>query len=85
VLATELGDASPRYVFHTRSGALPVVRAGDLYEMDFPADRPRQLERPDGLAAAMGGVEPREVWAGAYLVAVPTRRPYKRSGRILPR
>lgn len=70
-LATELGDASDRYVFHTLSGPLIVTRGTDgAYEMDFPADPPRRLETPADLAAALGGVEVLEVWAGAYLVVL---------------
>jgi predicted PhzF superfamily epimerase YddE/YHI9 len=37
--------------------------------MDFPAQPPHRVETPPGLAAALG-VEPQEVWASAYLVAV---------------
>jgi predicted PhzF superfamily epimerase YddE/YHI9 len=39
------------------------------YELDFPADPPRQTEVPAGLVEALGA-EPVEVWAGRYLVAV---------------
>src|SRR5690606_20510696 len=38
-------------------------------EMDFPADPPRRTEVPHGLTEALG-IEPEEVWAGAYLVAL---------------
>ena len=73
VLFAELGLAAEAAAFDTRSsGRLTVSRAarrGDAYVMDFPADPPRRTATPDGLAAALG-VEPREVWAGAYLVAV---------------
>jgi predicted PhzF superfamily epimerase YddE/YHI9 len=37
--------------------------------MDFPAQPPRRVEAPAGLAEALG-VEPQEVWASTYLVAV---------------
>ena len=30
--------------FHTLSGVLNVIRKGDLYEMNFPARKPRQIE-----------------------------------------
>jgi PhzF family phenazine biosynthesis protein len=68
VLVAELG-APPRITFDTRSGPLSVTRAGEGYEMDFPADPPRRTAIPEGLAEALG-VQPLEVWAGAYLVAI---------------
>ena len=69
VLLSELGVDAPRLTFETRSGPLMVERGPGGYEMDFPADIPRRTGVPDGLAEALG-VEPVEVWAGAYLVAV---------------
>ena len=69
VLIEELGVTGGPVTFDTRSGPLIVTRRGDGYEMDFPADPPRRTAVPEGLAAAIG-VEPVEVWAGAYLVAV---------------
>ncbi len=69
VLFSEIGVKAEALVFDTRSGPLKVTRSEGLYEMDFPADPPRQVETPDGLAEALGA-EPLEVWAGAYLVAV---------------
>jgi PhzF family phenazine biosynthesis protein len=69
VLLAEMGLAAPALTFDTRSGPLIVSRAGKGYEMDFPADPPRRTAAPDGLAEALG-VEPVEVWAGRYLVAV---------------
>jgi PhzF family phenazine biosynthesis protein len=74
VLLSELGVAADRLTFDTKSGPLTVRRAGEGragegYEMDFPAQPPHRVETPPGLAAALG-VEPREVWASAYLVAV---------------
>lgn len=68
-LLEELGLDAPRLVFETRSGPLVVTRAGEGYEMDFPAQPPRRIDPPPGLAAALG-VEPQEVWAASYLVAV---------------
>jgi PhzF family phenazine biosynthesis protein len=68
VLIAELG-APPRITFDTRSGPLSVTGAGEGYEMDFPADSPRRTAIPEGLAEALG-VQPLEVWAGAYLVAI---------------
>ncbi len=70
VLLAELGIQADEITFDTRFvGELRVRRAGDGYEMDFPADPPTRIAPPEGLAEALG-VEPLEVWAGQYLVAV---------------
>ncbi|MBV9996427.1 MAG: PhzF family phenazine biosynthesis protein [Caulobacteraceae bacterium] len=69
VLFEELDVETDSVTFETRSGPLVVGRAGAGYAMDFPADPPRQVEVPPGLAAALGA-EPLEVWAAQYLVAV---------------
>jgi PhzF family phenazine biosynthesis protein len=69
MLFEELGAAAAALAFDTRSGALGVRRAGERLEMDFPADRPRRIETPAGLAEALGA-KPVEVWAGRFLVAV---------------
>lgn len=69
VLATELGVDARALTFDSRSGPLIVRRAGEGYEMDFPADPPRRAGPVAGLAEALG-VDPVEVWAGRYLVAV---------------
>lgn len=69
VLMAELGVGADVVTFDTRSGSLVVRAAGEGYEMDFPADPPRRAESVPGLAEALG-VEPLEVWAGRYLVAV---------------
>lgn len=68
-LFEELGLDVPLLTFDTLSGPLTVRRDGARLEMDFPADPPRQTSTPDGLSEALG-VEPVEVWAGAYLIAV---------------
>jgi PhzF family phenazine biosynthesis protein len=68
-LFEELGVDAPLLTFDTLSGELTVRRAGEGLEMDFPADPPRRLAGAEGLAQALG-VEPLEVWAGMYLVAV---------------
>lgn len=68
-LFTEMGAGGERLTFDTRSGVLTVTRAGAVYEMDFPADPPTRIDPPAGLAEAMG-IEPVEVWAGQYLVAL---------------
>jgi len=69
VLLSEIGVASALLTFDTQSGPLTVRRAGDGYEMDFPAQPPQRVATPAGLAEALG-VEPQEVWASTYLVAV---------------
>jgi len=69
VLIEELGVTAGPVTFASRSGPLIVTRAAAGYEMDFPADPPKRTPAPAGLAEAIG-VEPVEVWAGAYLVAV---------------
>ncbi|MDI1326005.1 MAG: PhzF family phenazine biosynthesis protein [Brevundimonas sp.] len=70
VLLAETGLEAASLTFDTRSGPLTVRRAASGYEMDFPADPPRRCPTPPaGLAEALG-VEPVEVWAGRYLVAV---------------
>jgi PhzF family phenazine biosynthesis protein len=69
VLLSELGVATDQLTFDTKSGPLTVRRAGEGYEMNFPAQPPTKVETPPGLAEALG-VEPVEVWASAYLVAI---------------
>ena len=69
VLFAELGASATQLTFETRSGPLTVAREDGLYAMDFPADPPRRIETPPGLAEALGA-EPTEIWAGMYLVAV---------------
>lgn len=68
-LFAELGAAADRLTFDTKSGPLTVARAGEGYEMDFPAQPPVQTAVPAGLAEALGA-EPSEVWASSYLVAL---------------
>jgi PhzF family phenazine biosynthesis protein len=69
VLFAELGLTADKVTFDTKSGPLTVRRAGAGYEMDFPAQPPARVATPPGLAQALG-VEPVEVWASTYLVAV---------------
>lgn len=69
VLLAETGLDAPALTFDTRSGPLIVRAAEQGYEMDFPADPPRRTGDLEGLARALG-VEPVEVWAGRYLVAI---------------
>jgi PhzF family phenazine biosynthesis protein len=70
ILLTELGAAADAITFDTvHSGSLSVSRDGEGYAMDFPATMPTRTTIPDGLAEALG-VQPQEVWAAQYLVAV---------------
>jgi len=69
VLFAELGLTADAVRFQTRSGELIVRRAGEGYEMDFPAQPPVRTGVPEGLAEALGAA-PTEVWASTYLVAL---------------
>lgn len=69
MLFAELGLTAPAVTFDTLSGPLIVARQDGGYAMDFPASPVRQVETPAGLADALG-VEPDEVWAGPFLVAI---------------
>ncbi len=70
VLWRELGWRGERIVFETKSGPLSVSAVEEALQMDFPADRPRNVATPPGLADALGAT-PQEVWAGRrFLVAV---------------
>jgi predicted PhzF superfamily epimerase YddE/YHI9 len=69
VLFAELGLDAEAVTFDTKSGPLVVRRRRAGYEMDFPANPPKQTPVPAGLAEALGAT-PSEVWAGSYLVAV---------------
>ena len=68
-LFAELGLPAEAVTFDTLSGPLIVSRQAGAYAMDFPASPVRQVETPAGLAEALG-VEPDEVWAGPFLVAI---------------
>ncbi len=68
-LFAELGLTGGRITFGTQSGPLTVSRAGELYEMDFPASPARRIDPPEGLSRALG-VEVLEVWAAQFLIAV---------------
>lgn len=69
VLFRELGVAAERITFDTLSGPLTVARAGEGYEMDFPAQPPTRIAVPAGLAEALGAT-PVEVWASTYLMVL---------------
>jgi PhzF family phenazine biosynthesis protein len=63
VLYSHLGYEGARAVFHTRSGALRVERAGHGYRMDFPADEPVRMEASEIVSRALGA-EVAELWRG---------------------
>jgi PhzF family phenazine biosynthesis protein len=69
VLFVELNGTAESLIFDTQSGPLTVRRANDLYDMDFPAERPRRIDVPAGLMEAIG-VSPIETWVASYLVAI---------------
>lgn len=71
VIFNDLGYQGDILHFDTRkSGRLSVTRLDDgQLEMDFPADAPKQTDIPAGLAEALGA-KPKELWAGAFLLAV---------------
>ena len=62
-------------IFHTRSGKLTCVRAGDWIEMDFPAKLEQQTDPPPQLAEALGA-EMRYVGRHQfdYLVELPDEK-----------
>jgi PhzF family phenazine biosynthesis protein len=69
VLFAELGSTAEAITFDTQAGPLVVRKAAEGYAMDFPASPPTRTACPDGLADALG-VEPEEVWAAQFLVAI---------------
>ncbi len=69
-LYSHLGFDGPEIGFDTKSGRLTVKRLADgRLEMDFPAQPPRDVELPEGLADALGAM-PSHVVAGPYLMAI---------------
>jgi PhzF family phenazine biosynthesis protein len=69
MLFAEMGFEVTRVTFDTLSGPLTVTLTDNGYEMDFPASAPAPIDPPAGLARALG-VEPIEVWAAQFVVAV---------------
>jgi PhzF family phenazine biosynthesis protein len=60
--------------FHTRSGALPVARDGDWFEMDFPAWPPQPCAVPGELLPALGLASAEVLKSRDYLVVVEHAR-----------
>lgn len=69
VLWSARGVSAGELHFDTLSGRLSVRSAGDAYDMDFPADPPREIGMLGGLSEALGA-QPKTVLAGQYLMAV---------------
>jgi PhzF family phenazine biosynthesis protein len=72
VLMTELEPHRREVTFHTKSGALVVRRAGDLFVLDFPLDRPQPVAPhvADAVSAALR-VRATEVLRGrSFLAAI---------------
>jgi len=72
VLFTEIKSHSSVATFETRSGILSVRQLEKAYALSLPLQRAGRIPTPPGLADALG-VEPLEVWAGAYLIALLER------------
>jgi PhzF family phenazine biosynthesis protein len=79
VLMTALEPARTEVVFRTRSGLLPVIRRGDLYELDFPSYPPAvPVEETTGIIQALGD-SPVEIlrarsWLAVFSTAAAIRR-----------
>jgi PhzF family phenazine biosynthesis protein len=60
VLMSLLEPARTEVIWRTRSGSLPVRRAGDLYILDFPSFPPARAAgaEADAVTAALGGAPP---------------------------
>lgn len=69
VLYEQLGYSENEIRFQTKSGELVVSREGSRLVLDFPSRPPVDVERPAGLAAALGS-EPVEVLMSRDLVCV---------------
>jgi PhzF family phenazine biosynthesis protein len=81
VLMNELDRTRTEVVFHTRSGALPVRREGDLFVLDFPAFPPAVSVAHDAVDAITGalGARPQQVlrsriWLAVFATAEEVRR-----------
>lgn len=68
-LFRETGFDGDSLTFASHSGPLAVRRAGPAYEMRFPAQSADRIAPPPELSDALG-VDPLEVWAGPYLIAL---------------
>lgn len=69
LLLNRLGGGEEEVAFETLSGRLEVRRDGERLAMALPADPPRPVAAPDGLAAALGRPA-KEVHKGRYWLAL---------------
>jgi len=60
VIAEHIDRAMRKVVFHSASGPLAVTRAGEIFTLDFPTDRPVPFEDGGAVAEALG-TTPQEV------------------------
>lgn len=80
VLLHEMKTLTSSATFETRSGPLSVRQLEKGYALSLPLQRADRVPTPPGLADALG-VEPLEVWAGAYLIVLLERAEDVRSLR----
>jgi PhzF family phenazine biosynthesis protein len=60
VIAEHIDRAMQKVVFHSASGPLTVTRAGEVFTLDFPTDRPVPFDDGGAVADALG-TTPQEV------------------------
>ena len=81
----EQGESTARLEFHTRSGMLSAEQSEGGILLDFPADPPREVPAPPGLAEALGT---ELVWTGRgkfdYLVELSDAEAVRRVAPDLP-
>jgi PhzF family phenazine biosynthesis protein len=65
VVLERLEPRRAEVVFHTKSGALTVKRAGQGYLMDLPSRPSQPCPEPQGLSGALGA-EVKETWVNAF-------------------
>jgi PhzF family phenazine biosynthesis protein len=65
VVMERLEPGRDRVVFHSKSGALTVTRAGSTYVLDFPARPSEKTSAPHGFAEALGA-QPTEVFVNQF-------------------
>ena len=69
VMYTSSGEELEKMRFKTRKAGTITVTAkteegSNAYSMDFAADVPAKVRAPKGLRGILGGLKPKEVWAG---------------------
>jgi PhzF family phenazine biosynthesis protein len=72
VLFTERDFAGDTIRFHSRSGLLPVSRAGEVFTLDFPARPPETCEPPEALLRGLGHRPARVFKSRDYLAVFAT-------------